>query len=136
MRLSDLIVTDLPRAAPDNFIRDTATYMLASEVKALPVCAGERLVGILTDWDIAPRSPATTTRARSRSAGLISKPVLTVRADATLEEVSRLMGKYHLHHVRVSDGERFEGMVYLDVDWAGVDHEQLETPRPTFRRML
>jgi CBS domain-containing protein len=134
MRLTDLMITDLPRAAPDDSVRDIATYMLASHVKALPVCTGERLVGILTDWDIA------TAVARYDHPGdipvgeVMSKPVLTVRPDATLEEVSHLMREYHVHHVCVSDGERFEGMVHLHVDSAGVDHGLGEAPQATLRR--
>lgn len=136
MRLTDLMINDLPRATPDDSLRDVATYMLASEVKALPVCVDERLVGILTDWDITAAVARYDHPGDIPVGAVMSKPVLTVRADATLNEVSHLMGEHHVHHVCVSDGERCEGMVYLDIDWAGVDHGLSEAPQVTFRRML
>jgi CBS domain-containing protein len=47
------MTTDLPIVAPVEGLRQAAQQMKRRNVRALPVCEGDRLVGILTDWDVA-----------------------------------------------------------------------------------
>jgi CBS domain-containing protein len=55
MRISDVMTRDLPTADPKSSIRDAACEMIRSSIRALPVCDGPRLVGIVTDINGAPR---------------------------------------------------------------------------------
>ena len=53
MRIADVMTRDLPTVEPGSSVRDAAREMRARGVRALPVCEGTRLVGIVTDWDLA-----------------------------------------------------------------------------------
>src|SRR5215211_1728636 len=53
MRIADVMTRDLPTVEPGSSVREAASRMRERGVRALPVCEGTRLVGIVTDWDLA-----------------------------------------------------------------------------------
>jgi CBS domain-containing protein len=138
MRLEDVMTRDLPSVSPADSVRDAARLMAESGVKAMPVCDGDqaaasgaRLGGIITDWDI--------TRAAARSDDLSAMPVseamtsnvLTAAPGTTLDEASELMGDHRIHHLCISVGGSFRGMVHLDVEWAQLA-ANVQAPMATF----
>jgi len=128
MRLEHLMTRDLPSVRPDEALREAARLMVGARVKALPVCEGERLVGILTDWDIAAEAAPDTLAV----ADAMTEDVLAAPPDATLDEASELMGAHRLHHLCVSDEGRFLGMLHLDVEWAQLGGQDVQAPMATF----
>jgi signal-transduction protein with cAMP-binding, CBS, and nucleotidyltransferase domain len=60
----------------------------------------------------------------------MSTDLVSTAPDARLGEVSELMADRRIHHVVVRDGERFAGMVHLDVEWSQMGG--METPTATF----
>jgi CBS domain-containing protein len=119
---------DLPALAPRDSIRAAAERMTADRHKALPVCEGERLVGIVTDWDIT-RAVAT---GADRVEQAMTADVVVAAPDATLDEAAELMGDARLHHLCVTEGDAFRGMVHLDVDWAHMGGDIAVHPMATF----
>ncbi|HEX8639978.1 MAG TPA: CBS domain-containing protein [Allosphingosinicella sp.] len=58
MRIAECMTTDVQVAKPDQPIREAAQFMLKADAGSLPVCDGDRLVGMITDRDIAVRAVA------------------------------------------------------------------------------
>ena len=56
MRIVDVMTRNPQPVSPDATLQDAARLMDDLNVGALPVCEGDRLVGILTDRDIVVRS--------------------------------------------------------------------------------
>jgi CBS domain-containing protein len=56
MQVSKAMTRGAECVRPDNTLQEAAERMKALDVGALPVCEGERLVGVLTDRDITIRS--------------------------------------------------------------------------------
>jgi acetoin utilization protein AcuB len=52
MKAADIMSTDLETVAPDTPIREAVNLMRDRGISSLPVMAGTRLVGILTDSDL------------------------------------------------------------------------------------
>jgi CBS domain-containing protein len=130
MRIGDVMATDLPTVEPQESVRDAACRMAEAGVGALPVCDGERITGIITDWDVT-RAMASADDAPKKPLGdYMSTNVVTAAPDAQLGEVSELMADRRIHHVVVRDGDRLAGMVHLDVEWSQLGG--LETPTATF----
>jgi CBS domain-containing protein len=130
MRIADVMNRDLPTVAPGDNLSHAARQMAARGVRALPVCDGERLTGIITDWDVT-RAVAADRDAADRMLGqYMSSEVVTVDPDARLTDASELMSDSRVHHLVVRDGERYAGMVHLEVDWSQMGG--LETPIATF----
>jgi CBS domain-containing protein len=130
MRIGDVMATDLPTVEPQESVRDAACRMAEAGVGALPVCDGERLTGIITDWDVTRAMAAAEDAPTKPLRDYMSTNVVTAAPDARLGEVSELMADRRIHHVVVHDGERLAGMVHLDVEWSHIGG--LETPTASF----
>ena len=130
MRIADVMTRDLPTVAPGDNLSHAARQMTAAGVGALPVCDGDRLAGIITDWDVT-RAVASDRDAADRLLGqyMTTDPVI-VEPDTRLTDASELMSETRVHHLVVREGDRFAGMVHLDVDWSRMGG--METPIATF----
>jgi CBS domain-containing protein len=118
MGIADVMTRDLPIVSPGDSLAAAARKMTEDGVKAIPVCDGGRLVGIVTDWDIT-RAVGREDSAAGRSvADYMSTNLATASPDATFGEVAELMAERELHHLLISEDDRFVGMVHLDVDWS------------------
>jgi CBS domain-containing protein len=58
MKVKDVMTREVEKISADNFIKDAASMMRSMDVGALPVCEDDRLVGMITDRDIAVRAVA------------------------------------------------------------------------------
>lgn len=118
MRIADVMTCDLPTVEPGSSIREAARQMRESGVRALPVCEGNRLVGIVTDWDLA-RALADDGDPSSRPLGdFMSTDLVAAAPDATFAEAAELMADRRVHHLLVRDGDNLAGMLHLDVEWS------------------
>src|SRR5687767_15160945 len=55
MKLRDIMTTDVVTATPSTDIAEVARMMRDQDTGVIPVCEGDRLLGIITDRDIAVR---------------------------------------------------------------------------------
>jgi CBS domain-containing protein len=118
MRIADVMTRDLPTVEPDSSVRDAAREMRRRGVRALPVCEGARLVGIVTDWDLAVALADDGDPANRRLGELMSTDLVAAPPDATFTEAAELMADRRVHHLLVRDGEKLAGMLHLDVEWS------------------
>lgn len=88
--------------------------MADKDIGALLVLDGERLVGIVTERDLA-RKLALHGRdpARTEVREIMSDRILYVRPDQTIEECMALMTDKHLRHLPVLDGGQILGIVSM-----------------------
>src|SRR6266540_4106058 len=118
MRIADVMTRDLPTVEPGSPLREAARKMRERGIRALPVCEGDRLVGIVTDWDLA-RALADDDDPSGRPLGdFMSTDLVAASPDATFAEAAELMADRRVHHLLVRDGENLDGMLHLDVEWS------------------
>jgi CBS domain-containing protein len=106
---------DIQTVSPDDTIKRAAVRMEALDVGPLPVCDGERLVGILTDRDITVRAVAsgrdpnqTTVRET-----MTAEPIYCFE-DQSVDEVASLMEERQVRRLPVLNREkRMVGIVAL-----------------------
>ena len=58
MKIAECMSRDVQVVNPDQPIREAAQFMLSNDAGAMPVCEGDKLIGMLTDRDIAVRAVA------------------------------------------------------------------------------
>ena len=58
MKVSEFMSRDVQTVTPDQPIQEAAQFMLRADAGSMPVCDGDRLVGMVTDRDIAVRAVA------------------------------------------------------------------------------
>jgi CBS domain-containing protein len=130
MRVGDLMTSDVPTVGPRDRILDVARRMIEVGVKAVPVCDGDRLAGIITDWDVT-RAVADGGSAESQLVGdYMTADVVNASTDAQLGEAGQLMADHRIHHLVVCDEGRFAGILHLDVEWTELGG--LGAPHATF----
>jgi CBS domain-containing protein len=131
MRIADVMTRELPTVGPGDSVADAARQMAEAGAKALPVCDGERLAGIITDWDVTRAVAARENPGEVALSDYMTREVVTVAPDARLTEASDAMAGRRIHHLLVvRDGDQFAGMVHLDVDWSEMGG--MESPMATF----
>lgn len=109
-------------ATPDMSIAEASNLMKQEKVHRLPVLDKEkRLVGIITEKDIlyATPSPASSLSIHEMAyllskltvKKLMSKNVVTITKDTTVEEAARMMVDQDLSSLPVLEGDRLIGIV-------------------------
>jgi CBS domain-containing protein len=113
--LRDVMTTGVETVAPGDTIRYAAEKMEALDVGSLPVCDGERLVGVLTDRDIAIRAVASG-RDPNRTAVVetMTPQLVFAYEEQPVAEAVDLMREHEIRRLPVVDhGRRLVGIVAL-----------------------
>jgi CBS domain-containing protein len=99
---------------PQETIRDAARMMVDCDAGALPVGENDRLVGVITDRDIAVRAVAEGKGPDARVGDVMSAEVRYCFEDDDVDEVLRNMGELQLRRLPVlSRDKRLVGIVSL-----------------------
>ena len=137
-RIEDIMTREVRTITPKETIQRAAQMMDELNVGAIPVCDGDRLVGMITDRDITVRSVASGQQPGSTSVqDVMSKDVRTCRAGQSVDEVLGQMGEVQIRRVPVlDDRQHVIGIVSLG-DFAtryassGVDEALEEISEPS-----
>jgi CBS domain-containing protein len=106
--------TDVQLVRPDQTIREAAQMMIEIDAGSLPVAQDDRLVGMITDRDIAVRAVALGKSADTRVRDVMSGEVLYCFDDEELTHVSRNMSDMKVRRLPVVNRDkRLVGLVSL-----------------------
>ena len=115
MQLKDVMTPAVEVIAPEASISEAAEKMSHLDIGPLPVCDGERLVGMLTDRDItvravaAGRDPLTT-----QVCDVMTPDVVYGFEDQEVHDAVRLMEQYQIRRLPVLNrSKQLVGMVAL-----------------------
>jgi CBS domain-containing protein len=107
------VMTSNPRTIEgDKPVADAAKLMRDEDVGLAPVVEGDRLVGTLTDRDIAIRVVAESKDPASTPVREVaSTDVVTVEPEQDLDEALNLMAQHQVRRVPVVEDGRLVGVV-------------------------
>ena len=115
MEISKVMHAKADWAHEDTAISDVAEMMMRSDIGAVPVGRDEKLIGMITDRDIAIRvvakglDPKKTTAREVMTAGIVY-----CRTDETVEDAIHLMDQRKIRRLPVIDKKkRLVGMLSL-----------------------
>src|SRR3982751_4518044 len=91
MKVSEVMTRDVQTVRPDQPVQDAASFMLQADAGSIPVTDGERLIGMITDRDIAVRGVAKGFGPDTPVRELMTKDVVCVRMDQDCEEAANKM---------------------------------------------
>lgn len=142
MKVSDVMSTDVETVRPDQMVRDAARFMLQADAGSIPVTEGDRLVGMITDRDIAVRGVALGYGPETPVGELMTSGVVSAHADELIEEAARKMGEAQVRRLPVIDhDQRLVGIVSLgdlaretDEETAGQALEGVSADGPQHRQ--
>ena len=114
MKIKDVMTQDVAIANPAQSIAEAARMMAECDSGALPVGEDDRLVGMITDRDIAIRAVARDLPPDTPVSECMSKEVLYCFQDEDVEHVAENMGEQQVRRLPVLDREkRLVGIVSL-----------------------
>jgi CBS domain-containing protein len=113
MKIGDVMSTGLATVAPGDTLEAAARKMGDENVGSLPVAEEGRLVGIITDRDIAVRAVAKGATADSPVSAFMTAEVVTCSPDASVAEASDLMRENQIRRLYVVDEGSLAGVASL-----------------------
>lgn len=114
MRVSEAMTRDVRVANPDQTIREAAQMMAELDAGALPVGEQDRLVGMITDRDIAVRAVAHGKSPDTRVRDVMTDDVKYCFDDDDVEDVARNMADIQVRRLPVVNRDkRLVGVVSL-----------------------
>ena len=114
MRVGECMTRDVRLASPDQTIGEAAMIMAEIDAGALPVSEGDRLVGMLTDRDIAVRAVAKGKGLDTKVRDVMSSDIKYCFNDEEVDEVIDNMGDIKVRRLVVLNRDkRMVGIVSL-----------------------
>lgn len=114
MEVKDLMSRNVATVSTDTPIVEVAKLMKKMNIGSVPVCEGNRVIGILTDRDIVLREVAMGKEIDK----VVAKDVMTVglstaTPEMDIHEAARIMAEKQVRRLPVIDNERLVGMLAL-----------------------
>lgn len=104
--ISEIMTRDVRTVSPQENIRRAAQIMDELNVGAIPVCDGDRLIGMVTDRDITVRATAAGESPENTMVrDVMSVSVKTCFEDQPVDEVMEQMRDVQIRRVPVIDHE-------------------------------
>lgn len=119
MRIKEIMTKAPTCCTPDTTLDKVARLMLDADCGEIPICDGTKLVGVVTDRDIACRgftkgkNPLDTPVRE-----IMTRKVFSVREDESIGDAVELMQKHQVRRIPVTRDGRIVGIVsQADLLW-------------------
>src|SRR3569833_712438 len=106
MKISDVMTRDVKTVRPDQTAREAATFMFCVVAGAILVTDGERLMGVITDRDIAVRGVAEGRGPDTPVSELMTNDLVTVGLDDDVDQVAARNSESQVRRLTVVDDQR------------------------------
>jgi CBS domain-containing protein len=114
MKVSDAMTPEVQLCTPDDTLKDAAQAMAALGVGLLPVTDNDRLVGMVSDRDIAIRGIGMGRDPEARVGDVMTADVKYCYEDQDLDEVCANMGDIQVRRLPVLNrSKRLVGIIAL-----------------------
>jgi uncharacterized protein (DUF2267 family)/CBS domain-containing protein len=114
MKVSERMSRNVCLAHPGDSIREVAHKMAEIDSGVLPVTDGDRLIGMVTDRDIAIRAVAQGRGPDTKVSEVMTKEVRYCYEDEEVDHVAQNMGQIQVHRLPVvSRDKRLVGIISL-----------------------
>lgn len=124
MKVSEVMTRDVQTVRPDQPVKEAASSMLSADAGSIPVIDGERLIGMITDRDIAVRGVAKGYGPDTPVRELMTNEIICARDDDDVEDIAGKMSEAQVRRLPViDDEERLCGIVSLGDLSRGADED-------------
>lgn len=114
MKISEIMTKDVAKLEVSDTVQRAAELMKQYNVGSIPVCLGEKVVGIITDRDITLRSVAGNVNIQNQTVRevMTSNPVVG-KPEMEAHEAVRLMSERQIRRLPIVENDNIVGMVSL-----------------------
>jgi CBS domain-containing protein len=114
MQVKDVMTKSVASLNPHDTVEMAAKQMKEHNIGSLPVCEGEKVIGIVTDRDIALRCVAQGENIKAVTVRdiMTSNPVV-VSSATDIQDAARIMSERQIRRLPIVDNNNLVGMVAL-----------------------
>ncbi len=136
-KLKDLMSRDVKIISPDATIQEAALQMRMGNFGMLPVAENDRMIGAVSDRDIAIRAVADGKNGSTSVREVMSTGVFWAYEDDTVEDAAKLMSENQIRRLPIVNADkRLVGIVALgdfavvssDIKTAGETLSEISKP--------
>ena len=114
MKISEVMTREVATVSPDQTAREAAGFMINADAGSIPVTEGNRLVGMITDRDIAVRGVGQGLGPETPVRELMTTGLICARIDDDVADVATQMSDAQVRRLAVVDeSENLVGIVSL-----------------------
>ena len=114
MKVREVMTANVDYAAPNSTVVELAGMMKKNDIGSIPICEGQKVIGIVTDRDIVLRAVAEGKNIEKRSAKeVMNSKVVTITPDQDVHEAADLMATYQIRRLPVVEKDKLIGIVAL-----------------------
>jgi CBS domain-containing protein len=103
MKVRDIMSHGVQTAQPEDTVRDVAQSMADLDIGSMPVVEGQKLIGMITDRDIALRVVGAGLSSATLVHQAMTRDVEFCQVDDDIDEVAQKMGKLQVRRLPVLD---------------------------------
>lgn len=136
-KLKDVMSRDVQVIGPDETIHSAAQQMKEGGFGMLPVGENDRMIGAISDRDIAIRAVALGHGASTKVRAVMSEGIIWAYEDDSVDDAAQLMGKHQIRRLPIVNADkRLVGIVALgdfavegsDIEAAGEALSEISKP--------
>ncbi|HHV13811.1 MAG TPA: CBS domain-containing protein [Clostridiales bacterium] len=113
MKLRDIMSKDVVSLKSDDSIERAAQLMKQYNCGSIPVCTQDKLIGIVTDRDIALRSVASGQDSNQKVRDVMTDSVVFASPETDVRDAARLMSDRQIRRLPVVENNSLVGIVAL-----------------------
>lgn len=113
MKIRDIMSRDIATLRSDDTIERAARLMKQYDVGAIPVCTDDRIIGIVTDRDIAVRSVAPGQVGNQRVSDVMSTNLVVGNPDMDVHDAASIMSDRQIRRLPIVENNKLVGIVSL-----------------------
>jgi predicted transcriptional regulator len=113
------------------FIKNTDTVktackkMLEFDIGFLPVTKDNKVIGVITDRDIATKIFSNTSSSKIKIESYISRNMISCEMDSSIEEALFLMKEHHIKRLLIVDNQKVVGILSFSDILHHIDNTEL-----------
>lgn len=114
MKVSEIMTRSIVSLDSSDSVERAAETMKDHNIGAVPVCSGDKIIGIVTDRDIALRSVAAGEDPTNQTVrDIMSSNPVTGRPEMNVVDASRIMSERQIRRLPIVDDGNLVGIVSL-----------------------
>lgn len=109
----DIMTEDCITATMQDNVYEIAVKMKENDIGFIPVVDGKKLVGVITDRDLVIRGYAERKSGSTSVEQVITKNIVSITADTTIDETVKLMANEQIRRLPVVENGELMGVVAI-----------------------
>ena len=113
MKIRDIMTKDIATLRSDDTIERAARLMKQYNVGSIPVCTDDKIIGIITDRDIAVRSVAPGQVSNHKVGDIMSTELVVGNPDMDVRDAASIMSDRQVRRLPIVENNSLVGIVSL-----------------------